>query len=138
MSATIQNAWDVIGTAAAPVTLTSAYSGNQKILTVHGYRFITVEIDFTPATANRTLSIQYEFSSDDETNWYKDTGKATGVATKELFILPTEFTGASASTVYKLHDKLEVSEKTMRISLKENATSGFGTAHIRVVVTPYV
>lgn len=135
------NAKDLIGTAAAPVTLTAAFSANQSsALVIAEYSKLTFEIDYTPVISDRKLVIQYEVSFDN-TNFYKDTGKLTGIENKKLRILNTEFDAIDAATAHKLIDKVEFIDYYLRVSMKElvasdnsNPSASFGTAHIRVIL----
>jgi len=132
---TLQTVFDAIGTAAAPATLTGEFSGNQYTFSIRGVSKITFEIGFTPGASKRTLEMQLQTSSDDRTNFAREeTSETSGVDSRELWIVPIKFTGASGGTVYRFTHKQEVNSFDMRISIREVATSGFGTSNIRVVL----
>lgn len=126
----IQSDVYLIGTSSTAATLTDTYTDNTKTFQVEGVSQAAFYIEYTPAAASRIVYIQYEFgpASDD---FYKSTSKDTTSTARTLYIVPTQFTGTTASTAYKLRDTIDIADKWLRISVKESGSSSFGTVTIR-------
>lgn len=130
----IQNDFYVIGSATTAATLTALFADNTKIFNIEGINQIVFDVEYTPAAANRTISLQYEFSTDNSTFFHRTVVKISSTE-RTLTIPPTIFLGALAGTAYKFEDAVNVANRWMRVSVKEDGSSSFGTVTLKTMVT---
>lgn len=127
-----QPANDLIGSKTVPVTLTNAYTGAAGSFSVGGVIQLVFYFDYVPAEDNAVLNWKMEYSpaAKDLTDLYQDlvaTAANTGLVTctDEVF----QYTGATHGTHYKRKISIPVSNKGVKISFKETATS-HGTLYV--------
>lgn len=139
----VQNEYYVIGSAAAPATLTTAYSGNvsNPYLMQH-FSQLTFFVDYTPGAGGggNSVQIQVEGSPDLLDNpgvtpiFYIETDSGATSGTITHTIANHTFTGAVAATSYKFFFYVPPAYKTIRVSAKETVVGGSaGTVRIRAL-----
>ena len=120
----------LIGTAAIPITLAAAYadakSGRMPIADANN---LTLYVGYTMGTAEDTNSIQLKIEfSDDGTTWYRKTNEAdsTGTTTDTLQEYTFAATGAAATYDYFRIPVINLSDKHIKVSVKETGIAANG------------
>lgn len=148
-----QVTYDALGTFASPVTLTAAYSGNQKILMSRYMMKLHLSGKYTPNETNSHLLVFLEFSNDPiyggsglPTNWepmtvqvattteidvYTDSGY--GTTSGIPFVVPGDKTSVDGTAISWSWDG-DVNANWIRISLKEVTSAAFGTANVETTL----
>ncbi len=120
----------IIGTAAADVTLTGAYTDNTKIFNVEGFVALALLIAYTPAESGRTMSVQVEGGVDGTTFYpltsFQDTNPFDGTAKGLDFVKTIVSTGA---TVQRARFTYPLADIFVRVSVKEDGAN-FGTINV--------
>lgn len=128
----------IIGDDSTDATLTASYSNNSKVLGVGGFTQIVLYVQFTPAQNTRKLVMKLEFSPDND-NVVKDFYQTSQISNvsgiRSLAQEEIEFTGAIASTTYSFRFSEPIADKNLRLSVKEDAMSDFGTVNIRYTLS---
>ena len=123
----------IIGTDTVPVTLTTAYSGNQISFPVPGYDYAVIYASYVPGANGNTCSIQVEGSPDD-TNYYpKTTLLDSDTGTSTLLDHIGQIPGASTAVTYKKRWIIPIDDRYVRISAKEDNAAG-GTLTIQMLI----
>ena len=122
---------DIIGTSSVPITLTTAYADNQIALKANEYNTLVLYVYYTPAADSRVCYVQVEGSADG-TNYaqkiiFKD--EITGESTMLGHI--AKVAGATASETYKKRYVIYLSDMFIRIGVKEDGSSSFGTCFVQ-------
>ena len=120
----------IVGSASAAATLTGAYTGNTKIFKVEGFVELTLYLEYTPAEADRTMSIQVEGSPDGVTFFplasLQDTNPFDGSAKGLDYVKTMVSLGAS---VQRMRFTYPLADISCRVSVKEDG-SNFGTIKV--------
>ena len=140
--------YDSVGTAAAPATLTAAYTGNRQ---THLSKFMpNLHIDFTytpkAGQTNRFASILVEVSNDDGTTWKPFTIRQNITTTSLVYVddadgnnginlkIPGDGTSTGGTALSGSIDTNVIADK-VRVSVKEDGSANFGTMHIQTTVS---
>lgn len=113
------------------VTLTSAFSGNRKVIPIGGADEVVLYTSWTPDTNGDDVDIQIEFSPDNS-NWYIDSSLSASSGTITVYDSFYRYDGAVAATVYKSRLAIPVADLYMRISVRYNGT-GNGTVSMKMI-----
>lgn len=133
-----QVSYNAIGTAAAPATLTAAYSGNRKVLFSRLLQNVNILGSYTPGNNNAVLNIQFEMSPDGE-NWatipaVENTATVIKVYTEDMSLqIPGDGT-SSSGTAIPISYQFTCAAQYIRISAKETTGGASGTAWINVTL----
>jgi len=150
MSGKVAASYNVIGTAAAPATLTAAFTGNTSAGILAKYlRFLTLDVGYTPATTNAYVVMVTEVSDDEitatPTNWYPIAAQSTATTENDVFtdggtgmgtasgipdIIPGDKTSVIARKVTASYWK-EIHNNWVRVKLLESGVSSdYGTVNV--------
>jgi len=127
----------IIGDETTASTLTDAYTDNKLSFPTPEFDRAILYVEYTPAENARNMYIQVE-GSPDGTNYYPKTAlldAQTGESTLLDHIGLIE--GTTASTAYKKRWEVPISDKYVRISVKEDGTSNFGTVTVQTIIRYY-
>lgn len=141
-----QEAFYALGASAAPVTLTTAYSGNVSgSKNIEHYSQITLCVDYTTGAggAGNSIQLKLEGSPDPLNNdgltvsdFYQETSSGTSSGTITHYAAEHTFTGAGSATEYKFFFFVPPAYLTWRISAKETVVGGAaGTVTVRAITS---
>lgn len=144
-----RTSYDAVGTASASTTLVSLTSTStltQKVFYTYGLENLHLDMQYTPATSSAYLVVQVEGSNDDGTTYFPlsakqvNSGNITLFATSTVNLsgIPILFPGtlfAVSGTQYSGMFDSDMVADHVRITARENATSGFGKTYIRATFT---
>lgn len=143
----LQTAKDLIGTVAAPVTLTTLYTGNTATFRSSGCAMLTFYVRYTAQTGGNSIQIKIEGSPDDPnpvtpqsgavtSTFYQDI--STSVSGGTATISQVEYTFVNAgTTALGLRISFPSADHQIKISIKETLGGGTaGTASLRVLMGP--
>jgi hypothetical protein len=127
----------MIGTASAAATLSDSYGDNQVSFPTPEFDRAVVYVDYTPAENARQLFIQVE-GGPTNSNFYPKTAlldDQSGQSTLLDHIGVLD--GTTASTTYKKRWEIPISDKFIRLSVKEDGSSNFGTVKVQIIIRYY-
>ena len=124
----------LIGDADTASTLTAAYTGNQESFPTPEFDRMIVYVTYVPTESARNLSIQVEGSPEGTTYFPKTAllDAETGVSTLLDHIGTLE--GTTGGTTYKKRWEIPISDKFLRVSVKEDGSSNFGTVKVQIIL----
>jgi len=128
--------YDSVGTVAAPATLTAAYAGNSQEHLAKGFRTINFNIRYTPKAgeSNRYIEVLVEDSNDDGTSYEDQGAKQYTPSTINVYDnQELTFPGSKVTTggtTYTVSVPVEVNGEKVKVSVRENGTTDFGTVSI--------
>ncbi len=140
----LQTPLNLIGTPTAPVTLTTAFTGNRATFITSGVAMVSVFVQYTPQTSGNAINVKIEgcpITSNDTTNFgaqvfYPETSQtvATGVVT-EVPVTHTFVSSGTSAQQFKI--QYPCSDQTVRISIDETVSGGTaGTGSVQILVGP--
>jgi hypothetical protein len=124
----------IIGSSDSAATLTAAYSGNQISFPTPEFDRAILYVEYTPAQSARQMFIQVE-GAPTSTDFFPKTAlldDQTGQSTLLDHIGVLD--GTTGSTTYKKRWEVPISDKFLRISAKEDGSSGFGTVKVQIIL----
>lgn len=109
-------------------TLTTAYTGNNKIITTDYMPQITLYIEYTPGSGGNGNSIQIknEFSSDG-VNFHQETAQLASPGSTNDYVQEHTFNNNDSTvalTTYKLRIPIQMADKYFKLSVKETVVGG--------------
>jgi hypothetical protein len=107
-------------------TLTASYVASSELFYVQDYTETTHYIDYTPGTNGNSLQYKIEFSNDGST-WYNEPNEAVSGSTATVTVKDRTYTSTSGSAQRVPVISMPVSDKFLRVLVKETAAGGFGT-----------
>jgi hypothetical protein len=155
MSGKVAAVYNVIGTPAAPATLTATFAGNTSAGILAKYlRYITLDVGYTPAEANAFVVMVTEVSDDEitdtPTNWYPIAAQSTATTENDVFtdggtgmgtasgipdIIPGDKTSTAARKVTPSYWK-EIHNNWVRVKLLESGVATtYGTVSVQLVTS---
>jgi len=122
---------NIIGTSASPTTLTDTYAGNSVTLATAVFSVLIIYAFYTPGDDDRNMSIQVEGSADG-TNFaqkviFKD--EVSGESTMLGHV--AKVNGVTNGEQYARRYVIKVADNFIKVSIKEDGSSNFGTAFIQ-------
>lgn len=134
----LQSPVAILGSTVAPVTLTTAYTGNTTQVITSGVAMVTLYIQYTAQTSGNSVQIQVQGSPDTVNSaaapvFYSDL--TTSATNGEVTVYPAEYTFTSTGTTAQgLRILFPCADQTLKISIKETVASGTaGTASVRIL-----
>ena len=125
----------IFGTDSTTVTLSDSYNDNQRAFPIGGMSEIKVYVQYTPDQSSRSIYIQIEDGLEEDDLYLRSTIQPSfndiEVATPP-YIFPDSGSSTTGSQTYKFSLSIPVASKHFRISIKEDGSSNFGTAKVRV------
>ena len=143
---TERTTYDAIGTAVTSSTLTTAYTGNRKVLSVGNLENLHLDIDYMPGGPNQYAYVLIEGSNDNGTTYFPMATKVIGTTEIDVYvedtdgnagipmIIPGDKTSASG-TYYKSMSDFDLVADHVRISAKESTQTSAGKIYIRTTIT---
>ncbi len=134
----IQTSKNLIGTTAAPVTLTTAYTGNTASFITSGVAMVTFYVQYTAQTGGNSIQLKVE-GSPTTTNsgtpvFYQDVSSSVTTGTATLTQVEYTFVNAG-TTVQRFRIPWPCADQTLKISIKETVGAGTaGTASVAVLI----
>lgn len=120
----------VIGTSAAPITLTASYNAtNSGIFNVGTTRFISLGVAYSMANAETANSIELKFEvSNDKTTWYRMQTEAASSGTVTRTYREDTFSAVAAALSYDYFtvDFENFAWKYLQVSVKETGINLLG------------
>ena len=124
----------IIGEADTAATLTAAYADNQISFPTPEFDKATLFVTYIPAENARNLYIQVEGGPTDSDFFPKTAllDADTGVST--LLDHIGQLPGTTASTIYKKRWEIPISDKFLRVSVKEDGADTFGLVTVQIIL----
>jgi hypothetical protein len=111
-----------------PATLTTAYTGNSKIITTDYHPQMVIYAQYTPGAsgAGNYVTLKLEFSSDG-INFQQETVELPTIGTTNLYTQERKFDNNGATvalTTYKIRLAVPIADKFFKLSAKETLAGG--------------
>ncbi len=112
-------------------TLTASLNDNLRIFPSYGHDILDLEVSYTPAASSRTFTLFIEYSSDGST-FYPLTERMTDIADGHQMLIenPLTVAGTTGGTTYRRQVQVRGLLQSVRVSMKEDGSSTFGTAKV--------
>jgi len=121
----------IIGDSIAGATLTADFSDNAVYFPAEMYKGMKIYVNYTPAQNARNCIIQVEFGPE-EGDFYIDTiVRNSSDGDSDILSWTGTIAGTTASTDYKRVYRVPVDSSYIRVSVKEDGVTGFGTITIK-------
>lgn len=130
-----------------PKTLTASYAGNiSPAVPNSGMQQVIFNIQYTAGLNVTSLSMKIEGSADEAkysapVNWFQETADSVGTGTTTMYLQERSFTNNGGAivqgTTYSFEIKVPIARRFLRISLKENLSSGttFGSVYVEATTS---
>lgn len=137
--------YDILGTTSAsstPVSLTSTSTATQLIIPIDKLENLHLDMDYTPATTSAYMVVEIEGSRDCSAPWFPISTQLNNSTDIRVFATstlsgvrgtPIIFPGGgytATGTRYMGSYDQDILAGCARITVRENATSGFGSAYV--------
>jgi len=138
----LQTALNLIGTPAAPVTLTAAFTDNRTSFITSGVAMITFYVQYTPQTSGNSVNIKIEgcpITSNDTSKFgaqvfYPETAESvSGGVVTETPVTHTFVSSGTSAQQFKI--QYPCADQTIRVSIDETVSGGTaGTGSIQALL----